>query len=193
MQNKNYMEISKFLLFLYYKLKIRKFDMKKFCIILVFICTSALAQDSNNLMLLEKINDLRISKGLDTLVYDESLHSVAQNWSKYILRKLRNYSLKDITKKHNKNPLFLHVNYDSRFDQVLKRNDINAIGENLNLDIDITDTSNVAQHSFNCWKKSKSHFDLMVGKDNTNFAFSYTYDKVKKRLLCILVISENLK
>ena len=33
----------------------------------------------------------------------------------------------------------------------------------------------------------------MIEKENTNVAFSYVYEKIKKRLLCILVITENIE
>ncbi len=162
-------------------------------IIFLFTVTSVFAQDSNNVKIIKKINELRVSKGLDTLKYDESLFLVGKDWSKYILHKINNFSVNKLSSNHYKNPMFLHINYNSRFDQVLKRKDVFSIGENINLSLDIEDTNNIIDHAFDCWKKSSNHYNLMVKKEQTNVAFSFSYSKKTKRMLCILVISENIK
>ena len=47
--------------------------MKKFIVILLLLVSPVFAQDSNNIKILQKINELRVSKGLNILKYDASL------------------------------------------------------------------------------------------------------------------------
>lgn len=168
--------------------------MKKIMILLMFLNVNfLLSQDSNNLKFLRKVNDLRISKGLDTLVYDESLFSLSKNWGKYIVNKLSRFSEDQLSNNHSNDPMFLHVNYNSRFDKILKRKDIQAVGENLVLIMDKDINVEWIDYAFNSWKNSSSHYELMVDSRNTNFALTSVHDTKKQRILYILIITENIK
>ena len=165
--------------------------MKKIIMILIFLNVFNLfSQDSNNINIQRKINDLRISKGLDTLVYDEYLFHLAQKWGKHIMSKLNKYTDSQIEINHTKNSIFLHIDGDSRLDIALKKDEIMSIGENLNLAVDVENPIRVVESSFRCWKQSKSHYELLIDNVKTNFAFYYVFDSKRKRLLSILVMSE---
>lgn len=167
--------------------------MKTLIILLLVLALPVLAQDSNNIKILKKINELRISKGLNTLKYDSSLHKIASKWSTYIIHELNVHSTDSILSKQKNNEMFMHINYKRRFKELLKRSDINMVGENLHIIMDRDFDEDFVEHSFDSWKKSPHHYDLMIEKENTNVAFSYVYDKIKKRLLCILVMTENIE
>ena len=167
--------------------------MKTLIILLLVLALPVLAQDSNNIKILKKINELRISKGLNTLKYDSSLHKIASKWSTYIIHELNVHSTDSILSKQKHNEMFMHINYKRRFKELLKRSDINMVGENLHIIMDRDFDEDFVEHSFDSWKKSPHHYDLMIEKENTNVAFSYVYDKIKKRLLCILVMTENIE
>jgi len=168
--------------------------MKKIMILVLFLnIVCVFSQDSNNIRFQKEINDLRISKGLDTLIYDEKLFYFAKKWSKDIMKKLNRYTDSQIDFNHNKNNMFLHIDGDSRLDVALKINEIISIGENLNLAVDISHPIRVVESSFRRWKYSKSHLELMLDSVKTNFAFCYVYDSKRKRLLSILVMSEFVK
>lgn len=165
--------------------------MKKIIILLLFLNVSRLfSQDSNNIIIQKEINELRISKGLNTVVYDENLFHFAKKWSKHIMSKLNKYTDSQIDVNHTKNNMFLHIDGDSRLDIALKKDEIMSIGENLNLAVDVPFPLRVAESSFKRWKHSKSHCELMLEDVKTNFAFYYVYDVKRKRILSILVMSE---
>lgn len=167
--------------------------MKKIVVILLLLVSPVFAQDSNNVKILNKINELRISKGLNTLRYDESLHKIANRWCKYLIHELNTHSTDSILSKHKNNQMFMHINYKRRFKEILKRKDINMISENLHIIMNRDFDKEFVEESFDSWEKSLHHYELMIEKANTNVAFSYVYDKVKKRLLCILVLTENIE
>lgn len=167
--------------------------MKTLIILLLVLALPVLAQDSNNIKILKKINELRMSKGLNTLKYDSSLHKIASKWSTYIIHELNVHSTDSILSKQKNNEMFMHINYKRRFKELLKRSDINMVGENLHIIMDRDFDEDFVEHSFDSWKKSPHHYDLMIEKENINVAFSYVYDKIKKRLLCILVMTENIE
>ena len=165
--------------------------MKKIIVLLIFLNVSCVfSQDSNNIIIQREINDLRISKGLDTIVYDENLFHFAKKWSKHIMSKLNRYTDSQIDVNHTKNNMFLHIDGDSRLDIALKKDEIMSIGENLNLAVDVPYPIRVAESSFKRWKHSKSHYELMLEGIKPHFAFYYVYDVKRKRILSILVMSE---
>ena len=167
--------------------------MKKFIVILLLLVSPVFAQDSNNVKILNKINELRVSKGLNILKYDVSLHKIANRWCKYLIRELNIHLTDSILSKQKHNEMFMHINYERRFKELLKRSDINGVGENLHIIMDREFDEDFVEDSFDSWKKSPHHYELMIEKENTNVAFSYVYEKIKKRLLCILVITENIE
>lgn len=165
--------------------------MKIIISILILLASPLYAQDIDNITILYKINDLRKSKSLDTLEYREQIQGYAKEWSNYILKKLHKYSDEEIRINHKKNPDFLHVDYNPRFDKALKVNEIMSIGENINLTVeDNFQMADYVGYAFKCWFNSKSHYELMTDPKSNSFAFDYTYDKKTKRLLCILVIAQ---
>jgi uncharacterized protein YkwD len=165
--------------------------MKKIIFLLVVITSTAtFAQDINNVTILRKINDLRKSKSLDTLEYSKQMQRYAKEWSKYILKKLEKYSDEEIRNNHKKDPDFLHVDYNLRFDKALKVKEIMLIGENINLTVeDNFQMTDYVSFAFKCWFNSKSHYEIMTDTKSNVFAFDYAFDKKTKRLLCILVIA----
>ena len=167
--------------------------MKKFIVILLLLVSPVFAQDSNNIKILQKINELRVSKGLNILKYDVSLHKIANRWCKYLIRELNIHLTDSILSKQKHNEMFMHINYERRFKELLKRSDINGVGENLHIIMDRDFDEDFVENSFDSWKESPHHYELMIEKENTNVAFSYVYDKIKKRLLCILVLTENIE
>ena len=167
--------------------------MKKFIVILLLLVSPVFAQDSNNIKILQKINELRVSKGLNILKYDASLHKIANRWCKYLILELNIHLTDSILSKQKHNEMFMHINYERRFKELLKRSDINGVGENLHIIMDRDFDEDFVEDSFDSWKKSPHHYELMIEKENTNVAFSYVYDKIKKRLLCILVMTENIE
>ena len=167
--------------------------MKKFIVILLLLVSPVFAQDSNNVKILNKINELRVSKGLNILKYDVSLHKIANRWCKYLIRELNIHLTDSILSKQKHNEMFMHINYERRFKELLKISDINGVGENLHIIMDRDFDEDFVENSFDSWKESPHHYELMIEKENTNVAFSYVYDKIKKRLLCILVLTENIE
>ena len=167
--------------------------MKKFIVILLLLVSPVFAQDSNNVKILNKINELRVSKGLNILKYDVSLRKIANRWCKYLIRELNIHLTDSILSKQKHNEMFMHINYERRFKELLKRSDINGVGENLHIILDRDFDEDFVENSFDSWKESPHHYELMIEKENTNVAFSYVYDKIKKRLLCILVLTENIE
>ena len=167
--------------------------MKKFIVILLLLVSPVFAQDSNNVKILNKINELRVSKGLNILKYDVSLRKIANRWCKYLIRELNIHLTDSILSKQKHNEMFMHSNYERRFKELLKRSDINGVGENLHIIMDRDFDEDFVENSFDSWKESPHHYELMIEKENTNVAFSYVYDKIKKRLLCILVLTENIE
>ena len=167
--------------------------MKKFIVILLLLASPVFSQDSNNVKILNKINELRVSKGLNILKYDASLHKIANRWCKYLIRELNIHPTDSILSKQKNNEMFMHIEYKRRFNELLKRKDINMVCENLHIIMDRDFDKDFVEGSFDSWKKSPHHYELMLEKENTNVAFSYIYDGVKKRLLCILVLTENIK
>ena len=167
--------------------------MKKFIVILLLLVSPVFAQDSNNVKILNKINELRVSKGLNILKYDVSLRKIANRWCKYLIRELNIHLTDSILSKQKHNEMFMHINYERRFKELLKRSDINGVGENLHIIMDRDFDEDFVENSFDSWKESPHHYELMIEKENTNVAFSYVYDKIKKRLLCILVLTENIE
>jgi uncharacterized protein YkwD len=167
--------------------------MKKIIIILMLLAIPLFGQDSNNVKLLEKINELRVSKGLKTLVYDATLFKVANKWGKYITGKLNKYPIDSVLNKHKKDMTFTHVDYKKRFDEFLKRKDVNTVSENLHFIMDTDINIDYVQEAFDGWKKSPPHYESMIDGLNTNVAFGYYYDKDTRRLLCILLLSENVR
>jgi uncharacterized protein YkwD len=165
--------------------------MKKIIILLVIVSSTAIsAQDLNNTAILRKINDLRKSKSLDTLQYNKRLQVYAKEWGKYILKNLKKFSDDEIRQKHKKNPDFLHVGFNPRFDKALKIKEMMSIGENINLTVeDDFEGVDFVSFAFKCWLNSKSHYELMTDLKSNTFAFDYVYDKKTRRLLCILVIA----
>ena len=165
--------------------------MNKLCIILLLLAIPLFAQDANNSIILKNINALRISKSLDTLQYDKRLKVYAKKWSKYIVDKLSTYPEDSIRQYHKNDPSFLHVDFNPRFDKALKVREILSIGENMNLTVEENfELVNYALYAFNCWEKSKLHYELIIDKDSNKCAFDYFYDKKTKRLLCLLVLAE---
>ena len=167
--------------------------MKKFIVILLLLVSPVFAQDSNNVKILNKINELRVSKGLNILKYDVSLRKIANRWCKYLIRELNIHLTDSILSKQKHIEMFMHINYERRFKELLKRSDINGVGENLHIIMDRDFDEDFVENSFDSWKESPHHYELMIEKENTNVAFSYVYDKIKKRLLCILVLTENIE
>jgi uncharacterized protein YkwD len=160
--------------------------------ILLFTKISMVGQDSINLRFIEKINTLRSSKDLKLLQYDERLYPVAMKWAKYITNSLNKYSNDSVLINHKRDMLFTHVNYKKRFKVFLKRKDVKSVSENLHFIMDTDSDIDFVEESFIAWQKSKYHYESMLDINN-NIAFGYYYDKASRRLLCIIILTEEQK
>jgi uncharacterized protein YkwD len=160
--------------------------------ILLFTKISMVGQDSINLRFIEKINTLRSSKDLKLLQYDERLYPVAMKWAKYITNRLNKYPTDSIIINHKRDMLFTHVNYNKRFNEILKRKDVKSVSENLHFIMETDSGVDFVEESFVAWQKSRYHYESMLDTNN-NIAFGYYYDKATRRLLSIIVLTEEQK
>jgi uncharacterized protein YkwD len=84
------------------------------------------------------------------------------------------------------------VNYNKRFNEILKRKDVKSVSENLHFIMDTDSGVDFVEESFVAWQKSRYHYESMLDTNN-NIAFGYYYDKATRRLLSLIVLTEEQK
>jgi uncharacterized protein YkwD len=165
--------------------------MKYIGLIIAFITSIQLnGQDSSNLEFLDKINQIRLNRDLDPLLYDDELYILAKKWCTFIINEIKVYSDSSILAIANVDKNYFHIKADERFDNVLKRKSIVSIGENLSFLMNTKEKNNVVEVAFNGWKHSRSHYLQMVNPEKTHVAYYCCYDNVNRRYVCISVYAK---
>ena len=174
--------------------------MKKL-IVIVFLLLShsfVFSQNSENIIFLGKINNLREQLKLNQLKYNEGLLLVGQEWGKFILKELNSLDDSGIEVKHIMNPEFLHIKFDNRYKRYISKNKLKStfvMGENIILSTEVGSSSKLKEEyyindDFKVWVKSPSHYKNMVLSGYNYMAYTNVYDSKNKRLLTILIMSE---
>lgn len=174
--------------------------MKKLIVILLLLIsqTFAFSQNSENIIFLEKINNLREGLKLNPLKYNEDLLLVGQKWGNFIIKELNSSDDSKIEMKHIINPEFLHIKFKTRSKQYISQKKLKLtfiIGENLILSIGVNNFPKMKvekeiNKDFSIWIKSPSHYENMTFDSYNYMAYSNVYDSKNRRLLTILVMSE---
>lgn len=158
--------------------------------IIFTVAVQLYGQDSANLEFLKKINLLRSKGNLSSLKYDGKLYIIARKWGNFLLNELKLYTDSSILAIGHRDRTYFHIKSDERFDAVLKRKDIQFIGENLYFSMDTKTKNDMVSQSFDGWKHSVSHFTLMTDPVITHVAYYHCYDYIKRRYLCISVYAQ---
>jgi uncharacterized protein YkwD len=167
-------------------------DLAKIFLILIVLSVNAFSQDSNDVRLVKRINDLRFKFGIKQLQWDSKLDSIAQSWAKQMLSALNEYTLSEISYNFSKQGTdFLHIDFDERTSKAKKfHKNMEFFEENVVLYVNSA-PKNIVNSVFNDWKNSESHYEALIDKDAEIFGFGYTEDKETGRYLYILVLSKN--
>ncbi|MFM6955189.1 MAG: CAP domain-containing protein, partial [Ignavibacteria bacterium] len=144
--------------------------------VFVFATVQMFSQDSSNQEFLQRINELRLKKNVEPLLYDEELYVLGKKWGNFILKELKAYSDSSILAIAKVDKNYFHIKAIERFDAVLKKNYISSIGENLHFYMDTKPVSDMVERSFSGWKHSTSHYLQMVNKELTHVAYYGCYD-----------------
>jgi len=155
-------------------------DMKKILVIAFIVSNSiSFAQTKLDSVLLNKINNYRNSKGLNALIWNDSLYLVADNQSQYMSltnEVLHTQQLYDssILKSFIPQPVFL-----KRFQKFINRNVPRIVGENLvshsvlfNADINV---DSLAEKLLETWINSPSHNELLLDSTMCEASISNKY------------------
>lgn len=156
-------------------------------IIIFFASIQMFAQDSSNQEFLKMINKLRLQKNVEPLIYDAELQRIAKKWGNFLLKELKSYSDSSILAIGEKDKNYFHIKSDERFDAVLKKEYIMAIGENLYFQLDTKPDDDIIASAFSGWRYSTSHYLQMIDPENTHVAYYSCYDPIRRRYVCISV------
>lgn len=160
--------------------------------VIIFIITSfqILGQDSANHEFLQRINELRLKKNVEPLLYDEELYVLGKKWGNFILKELKSYSDSSILAIASIDRNYFHIKANERFHAVLKKDYILSIGENLHFYMDTKPVNDMVERSFIGWKHSPAHFLQMLNPVLTHVAYYSSYDPVLRRYVCISVYAK---
>lgn len=132
------------------------------------------AQDSNDIKIMELINQERTKYDAPPLKYDKKLDSIANEWVSYIAQALEDMDYVSLRKAFEKDHNILHVNFKNRcliagyFGPFTTYSEICAATP-YTLSFPSNDT---VTHVFTQWKNSPSHHESMVNKNMTHFGYA---------------------
>lgn len=149
--------------------------MKKLIVSLAIFALSinAFAQDVDDRRIMEMMNQLRKEQDVKPLKFHPKLDSIADSWVKYIANELNVISDEQVHKNQKENPKYLHIDFEQRalLASLTKGISIISISENVAFSSGAF-PEDLSKASFIAWKNSLPHYEVIVNKNNSHFAFS---------------------